>query len=76
LAVSCVGREVPEERKMLKAIAAMIGFKTVQKITEGGADQQFVFHHYEDIWLMIVLFFIALLALWGLGRLQKRSVTK
>jgi hypothetical protein len=27
---------------MLKAIAAMIGFKTVQKITEGGADQQFV----------------------------------
>ena len=61
---------------MLKAIAAMIGFKAFQKISEGGADQQFVFNHYEDIWLMILLFFIALLALWGLGRLQKRSVSK
>ena len=61
---------------MLKAIAAMIGFKVAGKTADGLAGQEFVFHNTEDIWLMLLLFVVALLGLYFLGRWQKRTASK
>jgi hypothetical protein len=58
---------------MLKSIAVLLGFDVARSAAKGIANQEFVFHRYEDTWLMVLIFAVAMLALWGFGRFQKRQ---